>query len=91
MIAFRQNGPWKDCLIYGNIRPKKSGSEVIAYQRYTEDVLLEGYFNFSGGAVREKLSENGAKAVWGNKMTAEITEDTLLLEPYEAVLVVYEK
>ena len=96
MIRFRQRGPWRDCLVYGDIRPLACGEHVIAYERRTEDTVIWCYFNFSGTGTVERLPGSSAGCIWGNDreamdgmMSAEragIEDKTLYLEPYQAVL-----
>ena len=64
LIAFRQKGPYQDCLIYGDIEPLHSSDDVIACRRSMGEVVLDCWFNLSGTAVAEQLSQPDAVPVW---------------------------
>lgn len=86
MIAFRQHGMYRECLIYGGIEPIKSSENVIAYRRYTKKESIQCWFNFSHKSVEETLTESGLEMVWGNMEQADIKDKKLTLGPYQAVL-----
>lgn len=86
MIKFRQQGPYRDCLIYGSIRPVESSKDVIAYERQKDGERILCYYNFGSTAAKEKLSCGSARAVWGNDTEANIKDGTLYLKPYQALL-----
>lgn len=86
MIAFRQRGPYRACLIYGEIRPLESSKDVIAYERDDGDTVIWCYYNFSGRRTEEQLPGGPAEFIWGNDGEAEIEGDRLYLRPYQAVL-----
>lgn len=70
MIRFRQWGPWRDCLVYGAIRPLACSEHVIAYERRTEDTVIWCYFNFSGTGTVERLPGISAGCIWANDREA---------------------
>lgn len=86
MIAFRQKGRYRDCLIYGRIRPLASREEVIAYERKTEDETIFCYFNFSGSVQKETLETVPEKPIWTNGQSVSAKGCLLELQPYQAVL-----
>lgn len=86
MINFRQRGPYRDCLIYGDIRPVASGPDVIAYQRGKDSVTIWCYYNFSNQVSAEFLPDSNATCIWGNDPEADIREEKLYLKPYQALL-----
>ena len=86
MIAFRQSGPYKDCLIYGKICPVESSENVIAYKRYTEDETIYCWFNFGNEESVEELEPKNLKQIWSNDKTAQIENHKLRLQPFQALL-----
>lgn len=86
MISFRQQGPYRDCLIYGDIRPIDSSDHVIAYERKDKDTAILCYYNFSDTGAEEKLPGGPMEAVWGNDQEAVIRDGKLYLKPYQALL-----
>lgn len=86
MIAFRQQGPYRECLIYGNIEPEESGDSVIAYRRFTDRETIVCCFNFSGEAQKQELPWEGMVPVFGNMEESRIEGRMLSLRPYQAVL-----
>lgn len=86
MIAFRQSGPYKDCLIYGKICPVESSENVIAYKRYTEDETIYCWFNFGNEESVEELESKNLKQIWSNDKTAQIENHKLRLQPFQALL-----
>lgn len=86
MIAFRQKGPFRECLIYGDIQPVQSGESVIAYKRYTAEETIYCWFNFSGEETEEPLPQEELEFIWGNTQRADMEEGRLRLAPYQAVL-----
>lgn len=86
MIAFRQKGPLREVLIYGDIEEVESGEQVIAYKRSLGGREVYGYFNFSGSDEAEPLPGEGFKPCWGNMSLQEPRGGRLELRPYEAVL-----
>lgn len=86
MIHFRQKGPHRDCLIYGNIEPLPSSENVIAYRRYTENEVLTCWFNFGNNAAAEILPAKGMEPVWQNYGKADIHNGRLRLQPYQSVI-----
>lgn len=88
MIEFRQRGPYRDCLIYGSIRPLESSGNVIAYERQKGDVTIWCYYNFSKEMAEETLPGGPVKSIWGNDAKAEIRGKTLYLKPYQAILLI---
>ncbi|MCI8516399.1 MAG: alpha-glucosidase [Hungatella sp.] len=87
MIRFRQKGPCRECLIYGDIEPVDSSREVIAYRRYTEKETVYCWFNLGGRETEEKLPEVSAKLIWKTGGEVRIRGNRLLLEPYQSVMV----
>lgn len=85
MIAFRQSGPYKDCLIYGKICPVESSENVIAYKRYTEDETIYCWFNFGNEESVEELEPKNLKQIWSNDKTAQIENHKLRLQPFQAL------
>lgn len=86
IIAFRQSGPYKDCLIYGKICPVESSENVIAYKRYTEDETIYCWFNFGNEESVEELEPKNLKQIWSNDKTAQIENHKLRLQPFQALL-----
>ncbi|MCI9591889.1 MAG: alpha-glucosidase [Lachnospiraceae bacterium] len=87
LIAFRQNGPYQDCLIYGDIEPLESTDNVIAYRRIWEETILDCYFNLSGTAVEESLSMTEIHPVWHTRKQTDIQNNTLRLDPWQSVII----
>lgn len=86
MIKFRQQGPYRDCLIYGSIQPVDSSPNVIAYERKLGNETMLCYFNFSSELAAESLPLAPVESVWGNDREADIRDSTLYLKPYQALL-----
>lgn len=87
LIAFRQNGPYQDCLIYGDIEPLESTDNVIAYRRILDGTILDCYFNLSGTAVEELLSPGEITPVWHTQKQADTQGNTLRLAPWQSVII----
>jgi len=95
LIAFRQKGPYHDCLIYGDIAPLDSSDNVIAYRRLIRhsarhsigDTVLDCWFNFSGTVVEERLLQSDAVPVWHTQESVAIQDGTLTLAPWQSVIV----
>lgn len=87
LIAFRQNGPYQDCLIYGDIEPLESTDDVIAYRRSLDGTVLDCYFNLSGTAIEESLSPGEITTVWHTQKQADTQNNTLKLAPWQSVIV----
>ncbi len=87
LIAFRQNGPYQECLMDGDIRPLKSTDNVIAYQRMGNGTVLACYFNLSGAAVEEPLTGQSAGLVWHTQKRPDIQNDTLTLSPWQSAII----
>ena len=64
--SVQTEGPWRDCLVYGAIRPLACSEHVIAYERRTEDTVIWCYFNFSGTGTVERLPGISAGCIWAN-------------------------
>ena len=88
MIQFRQQGPYRDCLIYGSIQPIESSKDVIAYERQKDGVTIWCYYNFSNTGTMERLPDHaeGAVGIWGNDAAADIRGGMLCLKPFQAIL-----
>lgn len=86
IISFRQNGEYRDCLIYGDIEPIESSENVIAYKRYTDDISIQCWFNFSSETVTEKIREEEIEVIWGNMQEVEFKNGYLILKPFQTVL-----
>lgn len=87
LIAFRQNGPYRECLIYGDIQPLKSADNVIAYRRIGNGTVLDCYFNLSGDAAKEPLMGPSAEPVWHTQGQPDIQSNTLRLAPWQSVII----
>lgn len=87
LIAFRQNGPYQDCLIYGDIEPLESTDNVIAYRRIWNETILDCYFNLSGTAVEESLSMTEIHPVWHTRKQTDIQNNTLRVDPWQSVII----
>lgn len=87
LIAFRQKGPYQDCLIYGDIEPLESTDNVIAYRRSLDGTVLDCYFNLSGTAVEELLSPGEITTVWHTQKQADTQDNTLKLAPWQSVII----
>lgn len=70
MIAFRQEGEYRDCLIYGDIRPVESPDDVIAYERFDEDGRILCCFNFAGEERTVRVPGVKGKKIFGNRPEA---------------------
>ena len=86
MIAFRQASEYSNCLIFGDIKPVKSGENVIAYCRYTDEEEILCYFNFDVNSTEEQINGNEMEVIWGNMEQTELKEDSLILKPFQSVL-----
>ncbi len=86
MIAFRQASEYSNCLIFGDIKPVKSGENVIAYRRYTDEEEILCYFNFDVNSTEEQINGNEMEVIWGNMEQTELKEDSLILKPFQSVL-----
>ena len=86
LIAFRQKGPYQDCLIYGDIEPLESSSDVIAYRRSTGETVLDCWFNLGGTTVEERLPQPAAEQVWHTQKGVDIQNGTLRLAPWQSVI-----
>ena len=86
MIAFRQSGPHRECLIYGDIAPVAGPDDVIAYRRTGGGEEIFCYFNFSGERQTVERPGEAVEKIFGNKSTLELTKEHLVLDAYEAVL-----
>ena len=86
MIAFRQEGPCRDTLIYGEIAPLASSENVIAYRRFTDTETIYCWFHFGKEAVKETLPQDHMQTVWSSQKEVYITENQLVLQPYQAIL-----
>ena len=70
IIALRQNSPYSECLIYGDIQPlKTAGSDIIAYRRSCEGMSVVCYFNFSREAQEEILPSHIREVVLNTEGT----------------------
>ena len=87
LIDFRQNGPYQDCLIYGDIEPLDSTDNVIAYRRSWNGTILDCYFNLGGTAVEELLSAGEIAPVWHTQKQADTQGSTLKLAPWQSVII----
>ena len=87
LIAFRQNGPYQDCLIYGDIEPLESADNVIAYRRSWNGTILNCYFNLGDTAVEETLPEGDSAPVWYTQKDVNIQGNTLKLAPWQSVII----
>lgn len=86
MIQFRQSGPYRDCLIYGEIEPMESSENVIAYRRYTGEQELFCWFNFSGKKTEELLPARKLEVVWQSSEAVAFDTEYLMLQPYQSVI-----
>ncbi len=86
LIAFRQSGPYRDCLIYGEIEPLPAKEMVIAYRRFTDKESLCCWFNLGGEAVCEPLPQEGMEPVWHTQNAVRIENGALVLAPYQSVI-----
>lgn len=66
MIAFRQKGEYRDCLIYGSISPAEGPCDVIAYERRDGDTRIFCCFNFSGEERKVCVPGAGGRKIFGN-------------------------
>ncbi|MCC8126425.1 MAG: alpha-glucosidase [Clostridiales bacterium] len=87
MIAFRQNGPYHDTLVYGDIEPLEICDHVIAYRRYREKEAILCLFNFANDEALIRLEEGEHIPVWGNLSGTEIKGNEIRLQPYQALLI----
>ena len=86
MIAFRQSGPHRDCLIYGNIEPLYAGETVIAYRRLNEEDRLYCWFNLGSEPVSEPLPQADMDPVWHTQNAVRMENGMLILAPYQSVI-----
>lgn len=91
MIAFRQKGPYRECLIYGDIAPVLSPLEVIAYKRFDGRDTIYCYFNFSEEKRAVEKPGNGLQWIFGNRKALELKGEHLILGAYQAVLIKVEE
>lgn len=85
MIAFRQNGPCSDVLIWGSIEPVASSPEVIAYRREYQGRRVWCWFNFGAAAAEEPLPA-GLEPLWGDLDAVTAGSGVLTLPPHTFVL-----
>ena len=86
MIAFRQSGPHRNCLIYGNIEPLYAGETVIAYRRLNEEDRLYCWFNLGSEPVSEPLPQADMDPVWHTQNAVRMENGMLILAPYQSVI-----
>ena len=90
MIAFRQKGEHRDCLIFGDIEPLQSSDNVIAYRRFTKEESIECWINLSPETVEENVDVKKKELIWQNFDRKEkefnVKENNLVLKPFQAVL-----
>ena len=90
MIAFRQKGEHRDCLIFGDIEPLQSSDNVIAYRRFTKEESIECWINLSPETVEENVDVKKKELIWQNFDRKEkefnVKENKLVLKPFQAVL-----
>ena len=90
MIAFRQKGEYRDCLIFGDIEPLRSSDNIIAYRRFTQEESIECWINLSPDTVEENVDVEKKELIWQNSDRKEkefnIKENKLVLQPFQAVL-----
>ena len=67
MIAFRQKGQYRDCLIYGDICPVESPADVIAYERRDGDGRILCCFNFAKEAREVQIPGGKGIRIFGNR------------------------
>lgn len=92
MIAFRQKGEYRECLIYGGLKPLESPDDVIAYERADENERILCCFNFADEAREVKLPGAKWKKIFGNyKTEPEKKAEKILLGAYEALLIKVEE
>lgn len=87
MIAFRQKGAYRDCLIYGDIQPFKSPDDVIAYERKNESGRILCFFSFADEAREVAIPGIKGKIIFGNREREAGVEEKVLLGAYEALLI----
>lgn len=87
MIAFRQKGAYRDCLIYGDIQPFKSPDDVIAYERKNESGRILCLFSFADEAREVAIPGIKGKIIFGNREREAGVEEKVLLGAYEALLI----
>lgn len=86
MIHFRQNGPYRDCFIYGGIEPIPSSENVIAYKRHTEHETLYCWFNFSDSETTEEFCTENKEIIWQNYGETGMGKTGLKLQPYQSMI-----
>lgn len=88
MIAFRQKGEYRDCLIYGELKPLESPDDVIAYERTDESGRILCCFNFADEVREVRIPGIKGKTIFGNYETEPGKKvETVLLGAYEALLI----
>lgn len=88
MIAFRQKGEYRDCLIYGELKPLESPDDVIAYERMDESGRILCCFNFADEVREVRIPGIKGKTIFGNYETEPGKKvETVLLGAYEALLI----
>lgn len=87
MIRFRQKGPYRNCLIFGDIEPVPCSEKVIAYKRYMEDEDICCWFNFSDAETAEQVPKGYRELVWQSYGEAFVDEGILRLQPYQSVMI----
>lgn len=87
MITLRQHSKYQECLIYGDIEPIKSHEKVIAYKRTSNYECIHCYFNFSDEVISQTCTSNIKTVVLNNLKHAEYKEHTIILQPFQALLI----
>lgn len=90
MIQFRQHSVYRNCLIFGDIKPIKSSDDVIAYCRYTKEESIECWFNLGTETTVEKITGE-AEVIWGNMQEVQLKNGQLTLKPFQTVLLKQKK
>lgn len=84
MIRLRNHSPYRDTLIYGDIRPVELGNEIIAYQRYGTDETLLIAVNLSNQPQVAAIPEGDL--LLSNYSSVDQASDGVVLQPYQAIV-----
>ncbi len=87
LIALRKSEEYGQTLTFGELEPAYlDNDEIIAFYRRHNGKTLLSISNFSTRANELAISSSAARVVINNMGSLALLDDTLTLEPYQAVL-----
>lgn len=87
LIALRKSEEYGQTLTFGELEPAYlDNDEIIAFYRRHNGKTLLSISNFSTRANELAISSSAARVVINNMGSLALSDDTLTLEPYQAVL-----